>query len=218
MTTFPIIEKFVSIDGEGPTAGALSVFIRFAGCNLRCSWCDTSYAWQEEPQTEHLSAAEIASYIKGTGISHVTLTGGEPLLQKGLFGLLARLTDYQIHIETNGSIPIQQYRLDDNIHFVVDYKLPGSGEESSMYLPNLAAVQSVDAYKFVVADRGDLDKALQVIRQYDLTNRCQVYISTAFGRITPAEVVEVMANRKINGVKLQLQLHKYIWDIQKRGV
>ena len=218
MSSFPVIEKFVSIDGEGPTAGALSVFVRFAGCNLRCAWCDTAYAWEPEPGTEYLSAAEIADYIRSTGIRHVTLTGGEPLLQKNLVSLLARLADYEVHIETNGALPVQPLRLGGNIHFVVDYKLPGSGMEDRMHLPNLAAVTADDAYKFVVADASDLDRALQIIRQYRLTERCQVFISTAFGRIKPAEVVETLARERLNGVKLQLQLHKYIWDINQRGV
>ncbi|MBP5318261.1 MAG: putative 7-carboxy-7-deazaguanine synthase QueE [Paludibacteraceae bacterium] len=218
MNSFPVIEKFVSIDGEGPTAGALSVFVRFAGCNLRCAWCDTSYAWQTEPQTEYLSAAEIAAYVQSTGVRHVTLTGGEPLMQKGLIGLLSRLSDYEIHIETNGSLPIQPLRISERIHFVVDYKLPDSGMEAHMYLPNLAAVTAADAYKFVIASQADLDKALLIIRQYRLTERCQVFLSTVFDRFAPALVVEAMARERLNGVKLQLQLHKYIWDIQKRGV
>ena len=213
-----VVEKFISIDGEGPTAGALSVFVRFAGCNLRCAWCDTSYAWDTTADVTEMSASDIADYIKSTGIGHVTITGGEPLLQPGLIGLLSRLADYQVHIETNGAIPVEQFRIGDNIHFVIDYKLPDSGMEERMYLPNLASVRKTDAYKFVIASNRDLDKAVKIVRQYNLEEKTQVYFSTVFGKMEPAVVVERMKSEKFNGVKLQLQLHKFIWDPQRKGV
>lgn len=213
-----VVEKFISIDGEGPTAGALSVFVRFAGCNLRCAWCDTSYAWDTTADVTDMSASEIADYIKSTGIGHVTITGGEPLLQPGLIGLLSRLADYQVHIETNGAIPVEQFRIGDNIHFVIDYKLPDSGMEERMHLPNLASVRKADAYKFVIASNRDLDKAVKIVRQYNLEEKTQVYFSTVFGKMEPAVVVERMKSEKFNGVKLQLQLHKFIWDPQRKGV
>ena len=213
-----VVEKFISIDGEGPTAGALSVFVRFAGCNLRCAWCDTSYAWDTTADVTEMSASEIADYIKSTGIGHVTITGGEPLLQPGLIGLLSRLADYQVHIETNGAIPVEQFRIGDNIHFVIDYKLPDSGMEERMHLPNLASVRKADAYKFVIASNRDLDKAVKIVRQYNLEEKTQVYFSTVFGKMEPAVVVERMKSEKFNGVKIQLQLHKFIWDPQRKGV
>lgn len=207
---FRINEKFVSIDGEGPTAGALSVFIRFAGCNLRCAWCDTVYAQKNEDFSETASAAEIVSYIKSTGLNHVTLTGGEPLLQDGMIGLLSRLVDYQVHIETNGSVNIAPFRIGDNIHFVLDYKLPCSGMEDKMYARNFDMAAENDAVKFVAASRGDLEKAVQVMDKYRLTERTQVYISCVFDRLAPAEVVDFMKEHRLQGVKLQLQMHKYI--------
>ncbi|MBO7367634.1 MAG: putative 7-carboxy-7-deazaguanine synthase QueE [Paludibacteraceae bacterium] len=213
-----VVEKFISIDGEGPTAGALSMFVRFAGCNLRCAWCDTSYAWDTTADVTEMSASDIADYIKSTGIGHVTITGGEPLLQPGLIGLLSRLADYQVHIETNGAIPVEQFRIGDNIHFVIDYKLPDSGMEERMHLPNLASVRKADAYKFVIASNRDLDKAVKIVRQYNLEEKTQVYFSTVFGKMEPAVVVERMKNEKFNGVKIQLQLHKYIWNPQRKGV
>ncbi|MBR4483025.1 MAG: putative 7-carboxy-7-deazaguanine synthase QueE [Paludibacteraceae bacterium] len=213
-----VVEKFISIDGEGPTAGALSVFVRFAGCNLRCAWCDTSYAWDTTADVTEMSASDIADYIKSTGIGHVTITGGEPLLQPGLIGLLSRLADYQVHIETNGAIPVEQFRIGDNIHFVIDYKLPDSGMEERMHLPNLASVRKADAYKFVIASNRDLDKAVKIMRQYNLEEKTQVYFSTVFGKMEPAVVVERMKSEKFNGVKIQLQLHKFIWDPKTKGV
>lgn len=207
---FRINEKFVSIDGEGPTAGALSVFIRFAGCNLRCAWCDTVYAQKNEDFSETASAAEIVSYIKSTGLNHVTLTGGEPLLQDGIIGLLSRLVDYQVHIETNGSVNIAPFRVGENIHFVLDYKLPCSGMEEKMYARNFDMAAENDAVKFVAASRGDLEKAVQVMERYRLTERTQVYISCVFDRLAPADVVDFMKEYRLQGVKLQLQMHKYI--------
>lgn len=207
---FRINEKFVSIDGEGPTAGALSVFIRFAGCNLRCAWCDTVYAQKNEDFSETASASEIVSYIKSTGLNHVTLTGGEPLLQDGMIGLLSRLVDYQVHIETNGSVNIAPFRIGDNIHFVLDYKLPCSGMEAKMYARNFDMAAENDAVKFVAASRGDLEKAVQVMERYRMTERTQVYISCVFDRLAPAEVVDFMKEHRLQGVKLQLQMHKYI--------
>lgn len=207
---FRINEKFVSIDGEGPTAGALSVFIRFAGCNLRCAWCDTVYAQKNEDFSETASASEIVSYIKSTGLNHVTLTGGEPLLQDGMIGLLSRLVDYQVHIETNGSVNIAPFRVGKNIHFVLDYKLPCSGMEDKMYARNFDVAAENDAVKFVAASRDDLERAVQVMDKYRLTERTQVYISCVFGRLAPAEVVDFMKEHRLQGVKLQLQMHKYI--------
>ena len=213
-----VVEKFISIDGEGPTAGALSVFVRFAGCNLRCAWCDTSYAWDTTADTVDMTASEIADYIKASGIGHVTLTGGEPLLQSGLTGLLSRLADYEVHIETNGAIPVERFRIGDNIHFVIDYKLPDSGMEGRMHLPNLASVRKTDAYKFVIASERDLDKAVEVVRKYRLDETTQVYFSTVYGKFAPAQVVERMKLEKFDKIKLQLQLHKFIWDPQRKGV
>lgn len=207
---FKVNEKFISIDGEGPTAGALSVFVRFAGCNLRCAWCDTVYAQGMEDFSVQMSAAEIAAYIKSTGINHVTLTGGEPLLQDGMIGLLCRLPDYDIHIETNGSVNIAPFRIGDNIHFVLDYKLPCSGMEAKMYARNFDVAAENDAVKFVAASRDDLERAVQVMDKYRLTERTQVYISCVFGKLAPTEVVDFMKEHRLQGVKLQLQMHKYI--------
>ena len=139
---FNIIEKFVSIDGEGPTAGELATFIRFQGCNLRCSWCDTTYSFDKSEITEVLSAEEIYDYIKSTGVSNVTLTGGEPLFQKNIDEVLSLLNDDKnlvVHIETNGAIELE-------------------------------------------------------------------------------DIVEFMKEKNLNKVRLQVQLHKVIWDPNMKGV
>ena len=216
--TYALVEHFLSIDGEGPTAGALSLFIRLAGCNLRCTWCDTCYAQTTESATQTLTLAELVDVVKQSGIEHVTLTGGEPLLQSNVKELLQALSFVTVHVETNGSINVEPFRVGEHVHFVVDYKLPGSGMEQTMCLQNFDHVTPTDAYKFVIADEVDLQKAVELVKQYDLTHKTQVYFSTVFAEMTPADVVEVMKLEKLNAVKLQLQLHKYIWNPNERGV
>lgn len=216
--TYAVVEQFVSIDGEGPTAGALSLFIRLAGCNLRCKWCDTCYAQTENEDTQTLTLSQLVSDVKKSDITHVTLTGGDPLLQPNVKELLQALSFVTVHVETNGSINIEPFRVGEHVHFVVDYKLPGSGMEQTMCLQNFDHVTPTDAYKFVIADRTDMQKAVALVKQYNLTHKTQVYFSTVFAQMTPADVVEVMKQEKLNGVKLQLQLHKYIWNPLERGV
>jgi len=216
--TYAVVEHFVSVDGEGPTAGALSLFIRLAGCNLRCTWCDTCYAQTAQSASEYLALSQIVAYVQQTGVTHVTLTGGEPLLQPRVKELLQALSFVTVHVETNGSINVEPFRVGEHVHFVVDYKLPGSGMEQTMCLQNFDHVTPTDAYKFVIADEVDLQKAVALVKQYDLIHKTQVYFSTVFAEMTPADVVEVMKQEKLNGVKLQLQLHKYIWNPNERGV
>ena len=224
MYKFPIIEKFISIDGEGPMAGALATFIRFEGCNLRCKWCDTTYSWEAGEEKELLSAQEIYKYIKETGIQHVTLTGGEPLMQKEigtLLSLLAKDEKLLVHIETNGSIPIKPFKKaygEENIRYIVDYKLSGSGMQEKMVLENLDAVTKKDVYKFVVASKKDLEQAYSIIKSYNLDTRCKVYFSPVTDQIHPQEIVEFMKTKKLGKVKLQLQMHKIIWSKESRGV
>lgn len=214
-----VVEKFISVDGEGPTAGGLSVFIRLAGCNLRCVWCDTCYAQDYNSHTEELSVEEIVDYVRSTGIEHVTLTGGEPLIHTDVKNLLTELAKIvEVHVETNGSVDISEYRVSEKVHFVVDYKLPESGMENTMCLKNLANVTKHDAYKFVISSESDAYKALQIIKENNLINTTQVYLSCVFENFTPESLVEIMKKEKLNGAKLQLQMHKFIWDKNKRGV
>lgn len=224
MYLFPIIEKFISIDGEGPMAGALAIFIRFGGCNLRCKWCDTTYSWEAGEVKELLCAKEIYNYIKAQGISHVTLTGGEPLLQQEigtLLELLAQDDTLLTHIETNGSIPIAPFKKaygEKNIHYIVDYKLSGSHMTPYMASENLQTVTKEDVYKFVIASPLDLEEAYTVIKANDLEKRCKVYLSPVLDQIAPCKIVDFMKEKRLVEVKLQLQLHKIIWSKESRGV
>lgn len=219
---FPIIEKFLSIDGEGPTAGQLAAFVRFQGCNLRCTWCDTVYSYDESSVTEHCTAEEILEFIKQSGARCVTLTGGEPLLQPQIGELLSLLDKEETlltHIETNGSVDITPFRKKfQNISFIVDYKLPKSGMTDRMERKNLSAVTMRDAYKFVIGGQDDLEAALKILQESSLCERTQVFFSPVFGLIEPAEIVEFMKENALNRVRLQLQLHKLIWNPEERGV
>lgn len=219
---FNIIEKFTSIDGEGPTAGELATFIRFQGCNLRCAWCDTTYSFNESEITERLSAKEIYDYIKSTNITNVTLTGGEPLIQDNIEELLEILdkdSSLKVHIETNGAVNISSIKNKfKNIILILDYKLPSSKMTKAMVEENFNLVDENDVYKFVLGSQEDLQVAYEIIEKYDLTNKCLIYFSPVFGSIELDSIVEFMKEKNLNKVRLQVQLHKVIWDPNMKGV
>lgn len=222
MAEFKVAEIFTSINGEGTKAGQTAVFVRFTGCNLNCSYCDTK--WANEPNAEYklMTDREILSRIKETGIKNVTLTGGEPLLREGIYELLEEIAKdgfLQAEIETNGSIDLNPFcDIENRPSFTMDYKLPSSGMEKHMCLENFEILEKKDTVKFVSGSIEDLKKALEIIRKYDLSRRCHVYISPVFGSIEPAKIVDFMVENKLNDVNLQLQLHKFIWDPNMRGV
>ncbi len=221
MGQFSMVESFVSINGEGTHAGELAVFLRFQGCNLHCDFCDTSWANVDTVPTKQVTAEQLVQYVQESGVHNVTLTGGEPLLQPDMASLVTALgaLGYRVEIETNGSVPLEPFSgLSFRPSFTMDYKLAGSGMEKFMLPENFSCLTARDTVKFVVGDCQDLERAAEIIRTYALTSRCAVYLSPVFGRITPAEMVEFMKQNLLNGVRLQLQMHKYIWDPQKRGV
>lgn len=221
MAEYKVAEIFTSINGEGRKAGQLAVFVRFAGCNLNCGYCDTKWANEAGTPCQRMSHEDIVQHILKSGIINVTLTGGEPLLQPDIRVLLERLTleELEIEIETNGSIPIQQYDdIRDHLCMTLDYKLPSSGMEENMCLDNFRHLFPQDTVKFVCGSKEDLERAVQIIEQFGLIKICAVYISPVYGKIKAEEIVEFMKKRQLNGVNLQLQLHKFIWDPQKRGV
>lgn len=219
---YKVVEKFVSINGEGKCAGQLAVFVRFQGCNLNCSYCDTSWANEEGVSCELMTEEDIYACIKEKGIKNVTLTGGEPLLQPGIEILLKKLSEdsgLRVEIETNGSVSLKKYKTFKNApEFTMDYKLPGSGMTSFMCLENFLYLDKKDTVKFVAGSRKDLEEAKSIIEQYRLVGKCSIYLSPVFGKIDPADMVEFMVENKMNGINLQLQLHKFIWNPEKRGV
>jgi len=219
---FKVVEKFVSINGEGQRVGQLAVFIRLAGCNLSCSYCDTTWANEEHVTYELMSEEDIYVYIKSTGINNITLTGGEPLLAQGIIILLqelARDKELYVEIETNGSIPLNQFvKIENAPSFTMDYKLPSSHMENHMLLDNFKDLTQKDTVKFVCGDREDLEKAKLIIDKFQLVDQTNLYISPVFGKITLEDIVDFMKENCLNGVTLQMQLHKIVWDQNKRGV
>ncbi|KGN01736.1 radical SAM protein [Clostridium novyi A str. 4570] len=220
---YKVVEKFISINGEGKSSGELSVFIRFAGCNLNCSYCDTKWANEEKAPYSIMTEKEIYEYIKLTEIKNVTLTGGEPLLQEGILALLNLLCgdeNLNIEIETNGSIPLKDFTSIKNNppKFTMDYKLPCSNMENHMITDNFNYLTKKDVIKFVVATKNDLQKLKSIIYKYNLIDKTNIYISPVYGEIEMNSIVEFMKENKLNGVTLQMQLHKIIWDPNKRGV
>ncbi|MBF8983222.1 putative 7-carboxy-7-deazaguanine synthase QueE [Lutibacter sp. B2] len=219
---YKIVEKFVSINGEGRLSGQLAVFIRFAGCNLECSYCDTSWANEKNVAYELMTKEEIYEYIKFTEVTNITLTGGEPLLQIEIVDLIKFLSKDEglyIEIETNGSVSIKEFvTIENPPKFTIDYKLPSSKMEDQMFMDNFHYMRKEDTVKFVVGNMNDLSRAKDIVDQYDLTSKGKVYISPVFGKIDLNEMVEFMKHNKMNKVTLQVQLHKVIWDPEKRGV
>lgn len=219
---FEVVEKFVSINGEGQRAGQLAVFIRFKGCNLNCGYCDTKWANDLSAPFESMNEDGIYDYIKSTGVKNVTLTGGEPLLRDNIGILLERLrkdNSLNVEIETNGSVLIEPYaNIVKRPSFTLDYKLGGSGMERFMKTENYQFLQKCDTVKFVVSSVSDLERAVEIIKEYELDKRCGVYLSAVFGKIEPANIVSFMIDKNLNDVNLQLQMHKFIWDPNERGV
>ena len=227
MQTFRLAEHFVSINGEGRFAGELALFLRFAICDLRCDWCDTLWAVGRGAPHKLVTLGELEDIAKRAiaecGVRDVTLTGGEPLLQEGLAELCGRLAamGLRTEIETNGARPLRPFLEECGKQgcrpvITMDYKLPSSKMESRMHTANLAQLNAADTLKFVCASREDLERAAEVLEEY--RPECAVYLSPVHGRIDPADMVEFMKERRLGGVRLQLQLHKYIWDPERRGV
>lgn len=222
MSSYNVAETFLSINGEGTKAGQLAFFIRFTGCNLKCGYCDTQWANVPGAAFTPMNAEALYARVMESGSHNVTITGGEPLLQSDIYGLLALLCrDPQLYVEveTNGSLPLSPFLdIPNRPSFTMDYKLPGSGMERHMVPENLPLLSRRDTVKFVCGSREDLDRAWELIRSYGLTETTNVYLSPVFGAIAPSDMVEYMKDHSMNGVTLQLQLHKIIWDPEKRGV
>lgn len=222
MYKYKIAETFSSINGEGTRAGQLAFFIRFTGCNLDCSYCDTKWANVPNASCTEMTGEEILSAVEKSGIRNVTVTGGEPLIQPNIIPLLENLCGEgrYVEIETNGSADVSEILKikGERPALTMDYKLPSSGMENHMRTENFFALEKKDTVKFVSGSRADLERALEIIREYGLIGKCAVYISPVFGEIEPTEIVDFMLENKLNGVNVQLQMHKFIWNPKMRGV
>lgn len=190
------------------------MFVRTTGCNLRCRWCDTTYAYDEG---EDYSIDEIVRILGKYDCRNVVVTGGEPLLQEDTPLLAENLVNngYKVFIETNGSINVSG--LHPDVIKILDIKCPGSGMAENIVWDNLKVLSSNDEIKFIVADYNDYVWAKSVIESYYLTDICKVLIAPVFSSLEPKQLAEWIINDNL-GVRLQLQLHKYIWGPDVRGV
>jgi len=208
-------EIFHSIQGESTHAGRPCVFVRLTACDLRCSWCDTPYAFHEGRK---MTIDEVIGRVDGYGCGVVEITGGEPLLQKDVYPLMQRLLEAgrTVMLETGGHLSVDE--VPEGVIRVIDVKCPGSGEAARMHWPNLERLRPSDEIKFVLRDRADYDYARDVVARHTLIDRCAaVLFSPVHGVLDARPLAEwILADRL--PVRLQLQAHKYIWDPQTRGV
>lgn len=219
--SFKVVEIFESINGEGMRAGELAVFVRMKGCNLSCNYCDTMWANEADCEFEEMTADRIVERVKKSGIKNVTLTGGEPLLQKDadkLLELFSEENNIRVEIETNGSVNLSPFLKYENTSFTMDYKLPESDMEKYMDLENFKILRKKDTLKFVASSVNDLKKAKDIIEKYDLIDRVNIIFSPVFGKIELTDIVDFLKDNKLNDVRMQLQMHKFIWAPEERGV
>jgi 7-carboxy-7-deazaguanine synthase len=214
MADLIINEIFYSIQGESTQAGRPCVFVRLTYCNLRCTYCDTAYAFTGG---RAMSIDSIIEQVRSFGCSLVEVTGGEPLVQEESLRLMNRLCDegFEVMLETGGSLDIGG--VDPRVRRIVDVKCPSSGMAKSNLLGNLDLVRSGDEVKFVIGDREDFLFSVDVIRTYQLEQRCPVLLSPVFGVVTPLEISEWVLLHRLHA-RVQLQMHKYIWQPEARGV
>lgn len=215
-----VVEIFNSIDGEGKRAGLPTTFIRLYGCNLNCSYCDTRYGCEGNNYTD-MTIYQIINLVNEIGCKSVTITGGEPLIHVGIKDLIGELLKlgFWVNIETNGSMPLLYFgykHINGKIFYTVDYKCPSSGMESKM-MCDFEHLTEDDVLKFVVGSEEDLLAAKNFLLNV-YHGDPQVYFSPVFGKITPEEIVDFILKNMMWDVKVQVQLHKIIWDPNKRGV
>ncbi len=208
-------EIFYSVQGEGTSAGLPCVFVRLAFCNLRCTYCDTEYAFYEG---KDLSISEIIDEIKKYDCKLVEVTGGEPLFQMNeCLAMMKQLCDdgYEVLIETSGSLPIKN--IDTRVKIIMDLKCPSSGMEKKNLYENINYLKTTDELKFVIGSREDYDWTKDKIVKYNLDKKCELLLSVVFGKLEPVQLVNWILEDKLN-VRFQLQIHKFIWHPETRGV
>jgi 7-carboxy-7-deazaguanine synthase len=211
-----VTEIFRSIQGESTHAGRPCTFVRLTGCPMRCVWCDSEYTFTGG---DHFQIDDVVAQVHSLGCNLVEITGGEPLAQKTAFELVRRLCDdgFEVLVETGGYVSTAE--LDERAKVILDVKCPASGEEPRNHWQNLERLRAdKDEVKFVVADRSDWDYAQTVIKKYDLQTRARaVLISPAWEQIDLQDLANWVAQSGLN-IRMQLQLHKYIWGPEVRGV
>ena len=210
-----VCETFCSISGESSWQGLVATFVRFAGCDVDCSWCDTDYARKGEEGTE-VSQEDILSICRAQGVPRVVLTGGEPLMQEELPELCRRLCDegYQVQVETSGTRMVDV--LDDRVLKVVDIKPPSALAKHGFHWGNLDVLGQEDEIKFVIASREDYEWALRIIDKCILEGKHKITFSPVGDMLEPAKLAGWMVEDKLS-YRLQMQLHKIIWPNEARG-
>jgi len=209
-----ITEIFHSIQGESTQAGRRCCFVRLTGCNLRCVWCDTAYAFEGG---RDVAIPEIVREVESHGAPLVLVTGGEPLAQPAVHDLMEALlaAGKEVMIETGGSLDVS--RIDRRVRIVMDLKCPGSGMERMNRWENLALLKPTDEIKFVVADRADYEWSREEIRRRRLWEAVTVLLSPVFGAMDPRALAEWILEDRLE-VRMQMQMHKAIWPSEMRGV
>jgi 7-carboxy-7-deazaguanine synthase len=208
-------EIYYSVQGESTYAGLPCVFVRLTFCNLRCTYCDTEYAFYEG---NDLSIQQIIDEIKKYNCKLVEITGGEPLVQMDeCLGLMKQLSDegFEILIETGGSLSIKD--IDPRVKVIMDLKCPSSGMEKKNLYENIIYLKQTDELKFVIGSREDYDWTVDVLKRYDIENKCELLFSVVFGKLEPVQLVNWILEDNLN-VRFQLQMHKFIWHPETKGV
>jgi 7-carboxy-7-deazaguanine synthase len=209
-----ISEIFYSIQGESSRAGNPCVFLRLAGCNLRCSYCDTAYAFTGG---DTLTQKEIITRIYAFKCKLVEITGGEPLLQQSVYPLMNALCDqgFEVLLETGGHMDIS--KVDQRVAIIMDIKCPSSGESDKVYWPNIKRLKNKDELKFVIGDIEDFSWAKRQIEMHTANHKYEILMAPVFGQLAYAQLAEWILKAHLP-VRFQIQLHKHIWPPGARGV
>ncbi|MDN4072560.1 7-carboxy-7-deazaguanine synthase QueE [Fictibacillus terranigra] len=225
----PMVEIFETIEGEGMAAGFPTIFVRVFHCNLRCTWCDTTYSYAPAKPEFEATIEEIIERINAFSSKRICFTGGEPLIHReksaALLKAMAEIERIEdIHIETNGAIPLEPFQvlrendrcINKKARFVMDYKLPASGEMDRMVHENFDYLEPQDEIKFVIGSDEDFDLAASVVNMHH--KQGQVLFSPVWETMPPAKLVNKVLEARMPDVKVSMQLHKIIWHPDKRGV
>jgi 7-carboxy-7-deazaguanine synthase len=209
-----INEIYFSVQGESSKAGLPCVFIRLTYCNLRCTYCDTEYAFYEG---KDYSIDLILNEVKKYECKLVEVTGGEPLVQEECLELMKRLSDegYEVMLETGGSLSIKE--VDPRVMIIMDLKCPSSGMLKKNLYENINYLKPTDEAKFVIGNRKDYEWCKEMIGKYNLNGKCSILFSVVFGELEPVTLVEWILEDKLN-VRFQIQMHKFVWDPLAKGV
>lgn len=202
-----ITEIFFSIQGESNTVGYPTVFVRLTGCPMRCSYCDTAYAFHGGTK---MQLSDIVQQVQGYNAKHVTVTGGEPLAQPECLELLSQLCDlgYKVSLETGGAIDISG--VDPRVYTVLDIKTPASNEEQNNTYSNLEYIKPSDCLKFVICDKADYQWSKQKVAELGLADKCEVFFSPSADQLSPTDLADWIIRDELP-VRLQIQLHKALW-------